>query len=84
MADELSHEDRDEMAIPSYLHRNPALRWMAWRRVIVTAKHLAAAAGSNGHGQQTAIMDFGCGTGVLLEECSRHAGRVYGDRKSVV
>ena len=66
------------MAIPSYLHRNPALRWMAWRRVIVTAKHLAAAAGSGGNGRQTTIMDFGCGTGVLLEECSRHAERVYG------
>ncbi len=39
MADELSPEDRDEMAIPSYLHPNPAMRWMAWRRVEVIARH---------------------------------------------
>ena len=74
MASELSHEDRDEMAIPSYLHRNPAMRWMAWRRVTVVADHLAKlnlAAGAT-------VMDFGCGTGVLLEQCSRHADTVYG------
>lgn len=77
MADELSDEDRDELAIPSYLHRNPALRWMAWRRVIVTARRLAATARAAG-AAPTAIMDFGCGTGVLLEECARHAEVVYG------
>lgn len=77
MAGQLSHEDRDEMAIPSYLHRNPALRWMAWRRITVIANHLASPATRNGNGATT-IMDFGCGTGVLLEECSRHAERVYG------
>jgi 2-polyprenyl-3-methyl-5-hydroxy-6-metoxy-1,4-benzoquinol methylase len=77
MADELSHEDRDEMAIPSYLHRNPALRWMAWRRVTVIADRLAKSV-QRGNNRDTAIMDFGCGTGVLLEECSRNADRVYG------
>ena len=40
MATLLSTEDRDEMAIPSFLHRNPALRWMAWRRVEVVAREL--------------------------------------------
>jgi len=71
MAGQLSHEDRDEMAIPSYLHRNPALRWMAWRRVTVIANQLATS-------QVKTIVDFGCGTGVLLDECSKHAERVYG------
>jgi 2-polyprenyl-3-methyl-5-hydroxy-6-metoxy-1,4-benzoquinol methylase len=76
MAGDLSREDRDEMAIPSYVHRNPALRWMAWRRVEVIAAHLAKAV-KPGSGA-TSIMDFGCGTGVMLEECSRHADRVWG------
>lgn len=76
MADDLPAEDRNEMAIPSYLHPNPALRWMAWRRVEVIAEHLAVAArrGST----QTAIMDFGCGSGVLLDECRKRADHVYG------
>jgi 2-polyprenyl-3-methyl-5-hydroxy-6-metoxy-1,4-benzoquinol methylase len=76
MAGDLSREDRDEMAIPSYLHRNPALRWMAWRRVEVIARHLAKAVKAGERG--TAVMDYGCGTGVLLEECSRAADRVWG------
>jgi predicted TPR repeat methyltransferase len=77
MADQLSRDDRDEMAIPSYLHPNPALRWMAWRRVTVIADHLARVAKRNAGGSTT-IMDFGCGTGVLLETCRQHADQVYG------
>ena len=38
MAAQLSADDRDEMAIPSFLHKNPALRWMAWRRIEVVAQ----------------------------------------------
>jgi 2-polyprenyl-3-methyl-5-hydroxy-6-metoxy-1,4-benzoquinol methylase len=76
MAGELSTEDRDEQAIPSYLHKNPALRWMAWRRVTVIAKRLRDSV-KPGAPNRT-VMDFGCGTGVLLEECSRDAARVYG------
>ena len=37
----LSREDRDEMAIPSYLHHNPGLRFMAYRRLEVVAARLA-------------------------------------------
>ena len=33
MSQRLQPEDMTEMAIPSYLHPNPALRWMAWRRL---------------------------------------------------
>jgi predicted TPR repeat methyltransferase len=78
MADRLSHDDRDEMAIPSYLHPNPALRWMAWRRVTVISDHLARVAKRNAGKSATAIMDFGCGTGVLLETCRQYANQVYG------
>ena len=79
MASELSTEDRDELAIPSYLHKNPALRWMAWRRVRVTAARLdrALRAARKKHGGAVS-MDFGCGTGVLLGEASRQADKVYG------
>ena len=33
MGEQMSADDRDEVAIPSYIHPNPMMRWMAWRRV---------------------------------------------------
>jgi len=75
MAEAVSAEDRDEMAIPSYLHANPALRWMAWRRLEVIARFLDEL--SRRQALEICV-DFGCGTGVLFEELSRHAARVYG------
>ena len=77
MADCVSAEDRDEMAIPSYLHRNPLLRWMAWRRLEVIATHIRGDAMQRG-GAFDRILDFGCGSGVLLDELSRIATRVDG------
>jgi len=78
MADAVSAEDRDEMAIPSYLHGNPAMRWIAWRRLEVVAEFLRAFEGTTSTGSQNTIMDFGCGTGVLFDEACRTADRVYG------
>ncbi len=75
MAGTVSGEDRDEMAIPSYLHPNPAMRWMAWRRLDVTAAFLRDL---HGNAPVSTIMDFGCGTGVLFDEASRVADTVYG------
>ena len=78
MAAELTTEERDEMAIPSYLHRNPAMRHMAWLRVHTVARRLRkVAAGWNGAGGRQ-IVDFGCGAGVLLEEAGRVADKVTG------
>jgi 2-polyprenyl-3-methyl-5-hydroxy-6-metoxy-1,4-benzoquinol methylase len=76
MAASLADEDRDEMAIPSYLHPNPALRWMAWRRVEIVAAFLAEI--GPGLDANACIMDFGCGSGVLFEEASRYATSVLG------
>lgn len=78
MADSVSAEDRDEMAIPSYLHRNPAMRWMAWRRLEVVAGFLRDSSATADSSAGRTIMDFGCGTGVLFEEASQHADRVLG------
>lgn len=69
----LAAADRDEMAIPSYLHKNPALRWMAWRRVEVTGGLLRAAVPQGG-----TVLDYGCGTGVLFEDACERAARVVG------
>jgi 2-polyprenyl-3-methyl-5-hydroxy-6-metoxy-1,4-benzoquinol methylase len=78
MAAGLAEEDRDEMAIPSYLHRNPAMRWMAWRRLEVLAEFLERACVRGFADITPNVMDFGCGTGVLFETTSRFAERIYG------
>ncbi len=77
MAERLSDEDRDEMAIPSYLHKNPALRWMAWRRLHVTAARLAEVCEGRDR-TKTTLLDYGCGTGVLFSEELKHATTVIG------
>jgi 2-polyprenyl-3-methyl-5-hydroxy-6-metoxy-1,4-benzoquinol methylase len=78
MARSVSQEDKDEMAIPSYLHRNPAMRWMAWKRVTVTAQVLRNSCKARDEGRGQTILDFGCGTGVLFDESSHYADTVYG------
>ncbi len=80
MAGMLTSDVRDEMAIPSYLHPNPVMRWMAWRRVELLARHLGRICRRHGSISSSSpiILDFGCGTGVMLGEASCHALRVYG------
>lgn len=61
---------RDEMAVRSYLHANPAVRWLFWKRLDVVAAYLGAK-------QYEAGLDFGCGFGVLLPTLSRVTRQVY-------
>ncbi len=69
----LDDEDRDEMAIPSLLHGNPALRWMAWRRLHVLADVFRTLCPP-----EARVMDYGCGTGVLFETLLDRSARVFG------
>jgi 2-polyprenyl-3-methyl-5-hydroxy-6-metoxy-1,4-benzoquinol methylase len=64
-------EVRREMAVPSYTHANPAIRWLFWSR-LDTAITLAAPRRGEG------ILDFGLGTGILLPTHHRTGGRVVG------
>lgn len=72
----LSEEDRAEMAIPSYLHKNPALRWMAWRRLELVVEALQRLAPPKGSG--SLALDFGCGSGVLFRDTLARYDRVVG------
>lgn len=73
----VSKEDADEMAIPSYLHKNPLLREMAWWRVEALARRIERAAKKTGRRDLT-ILDYGCGTGVLFEVEAKVASKVLG------
>jgi predicted TPR repeat methyltransferase len=79
MAGALGAAERDEMAIPSYLHSNPLMRWMAWKRVEVLAKRMNRLfAERPAPADSRVVMDFGCGTGVLFREAGRHADQIFG------
>ncbi|HXK20858.1 MAG TPA: class I SAM-dependent methyltransferase [Polyangiaceae bacterium] len=76
IAQTLSDEDRAEMAIPSYLHPNPALRWMAWRRLEVVVSALQRLAPTKLKG--SLALDFGCGSGVLFRDTLARFDQVIG------
>ena len=67
----ISSEDRDEMAIPTYLDRNPLIQWLFWKRHEIILR----LAGLQGTEQ---VMDFGCGIGAMLPSLCAYAGGVYG------
>lgn len=75
----LSPEERDEMAIPSYRHPNPLLRWISWSRIGVLYRWIERWGKTSSRPVEARkIMDYGCGCGVLLEPQSLNAEKVYG------
>ncbi len=64
--------DRAEMAVPSYCHKNPLIRWLFWNRLDV-ALDLAQLK------PQGSVLEFGIGSGVLLPSfCENNQARVVG------
>ncbi len=50
----------DEAAFPAYSHRNPFINWLFWQRLRSVMEHLQH------RSQYERILDFGCGSGVML------------------
>lgn len=66
----ISERNKEEMAIPSYLHINPLIRWLMWKRYEFIAE-LAKPT------KDMAVLEFGCGIGVFLPTLSNLAGSIY-------
>ena len=73
MQSSISKEESDEMAIPSYTHKNPIMRWVAYSRVKTLIRWMI-----NYNNTTSNIIDFGCGTGILLPSISSQASFAYG------
>lgn len=56
-------DDVGEMAIPSYFHWNPAVRW-------IITKRLNTIIGVSSFNSSDSVLDFGTGTGILLPALS--------------
>lgn len=65
----ITPEIRDSMAIPSFLHPNPLVRWLVWRRYEVIGSFCDFQAGES-------VLEFGCGPGFFLSELSARGCRI--------
>ncbi len=66
---DITEHDRDEMAIPTYLHQNPLIRWLMWKRYDCLAEMLDSNSG--------AALEFGCGIGLFLSELDGRYSHVF-------
>lgn len=62
----------DEAAFPAYTHSNPIINWFFWQRIFVVMKFIKKNAPYN------KVMDFGCGSGVLLPFLAENSVSVTG------
>lgn len=67
---QIPEHDRDEMAIPSYTHSNPLIRWLMWRRY-EAIERLANMA------PDITVLEFGCGIGLFLPTLAVAERQVY-------
>jgi SAM-dependent methyltransferase len=59
----------DGLAVPSYLHWNPLIRWLMWRRYEIIAE-------LGGFSEVMTVLEFGCGIGLFLPELVARCGHV--------
>jgi len=60
----------DEAGFPAYSHPNPLINWLFWQRLRAAMNHI------EGSAPHENILDFGCGSGVMLPFLSRHGKHV--------
>jgi len=68
---------RDESAIPSYLHGNPFVRWIITRRLQVVTRMVATSLAARTAAGPPCGLDFGCGVGLLLPTLAPHLATLY-------
>jgi 2-polyprenyl-3-methyl-5-hydroxy-6-metoxy-1,4-benzoquinol methylase len=60
----------DEAGFPAYSHPNPLINWLFWQR-LRTAMNII-----EGHAPYEQVLDFGCGSGVMLSFLAQHSQQV--------
>lgn len=60
----------DEAGFPAYSHPNPLINWLFWQRLRTAMNYIEKLA------PYEDVLDFGCGSGVMLSFLARHSGQV--------
>lgn len=60
----------DEAGFSAYSHRNPLINWLFWKRLHIAMKYIERSAPYEN------ILDFGCGSGVMLPFLSERSQHV--------
>ena len=60
----------DEAGFPAYSHPNPLINWLFWQRLRTAMNYIES------HAPYEKVLDFGCGSGVMLSFLSRHSRHV--------
>lgn len=66
----ISQSIKNEMAIPTYLHYNPLIKWLLWERYVRIAR-------LGKFNKNMTVLEFGCGIGVFLPTLCRQCGEVF-------
>ena len=60
----------DEAAFPAYSHPNPLINWLFWQRLRIAMNYIERNAPFD------KVLDFGCGSGVMLPFLAQHSKHV--------
>jgi 2-polyprenyl-3-methyl-5-hydroxy-6-metoxy-1,4-benzoquinol methylase len=60
----------DEAGFPAYSHPNPLINWLFWQRLRTAMDYIEK------HGPYEQVLDFGCGSGVMLSFLAQHSKNV--------
>jgi 2-polyprenyl-3-methyl-5-hydroxy-6-metoxy-1,4-benzoquinol methylase len=60
----------DEAAFPAYSHPNPLINWLFWQRLRTAMHYIEKTA------PYDRVLDFGCGSGVMLPFLAQHSKQV--------
>ncbi len=60
----------DEAGFPAYSHPNPVINWLFWQRLRTAMNHIEKSA------PYESILDFGCGSGVMIPFLAQHSKHV--------
>jgi 2-polyprenyl-3-methyl-5-hydroxy-6-metoxy-1,4-benzoquinol methylase len=68
---ESEHGRLDEAGFPAYSHPNRLINWLFWQRLHTAMNYIESQAPYN------RVLDFGCGSGVMLSFLARHSRQVF-------
>jgi 2-polyprenyl-3-methyl-5-hydroxy-6-metoxy-1,4-benzoquinol methylase len=60
----------DEAGFPAYSHPNPLINWLFWQRLHTAMNYIEK------HAPYEKVLDFGCGSGVMLSFLAKHSQQV--------